>query len=67
MPRKQPSLYSFTTNNYVTDPKWLLKEDLKIAKDLCYPKEVIDKLENEPDPIKRQRILHDTRSGKYRW
>ena len=67
MPRKPLSLTSFTINNYITDPGWLLKEDLKIAKDLCYPKEVIEMLENEPDPIKRQRIMNDTRMGKYRW
>ena len=40
------------------------KEDARIAKQLCYPKHVIAKLENEPDPRKRQRILNEARLGK---
>ena len=40
------------------------KEDARIAKQLCYPKYVIAKLENEPDPRKRQRILNEARLGK---
>lgn len=46
-------------------PKDGHKEDIKIAKDLCYPKEVIEMLKNEPDSNKRCRILHDARTGVY--
>lgn len=37
------------------------REDVTAAKELLYPKEVIRRLEDEPDPNKRQRILHDAR------
>ena len=40
------------------------REDVRIAKQLCYPKYVIAKLENEPDPSKRQRILNEVRLGR---
>lgn len=40
------------------------KEDIRIAKQLCYPKYVIAKLESEPDPRKRQRILNAARLGR---
>ena len=33
------------------------QEDIKIARELCYPRAVIERLQNEPDPCKRQRIL----------
>lgn len=39
----------------------LWREDVTAAKELLYPKEVIRRLEDEPDPNKRQRILHDAR------
>lgn len=39
-------------------------EDIRIAKELLYPKEVIDKLRREDDPIKRQRILHAARLSR---
>lgn len=35
--------------------------DILTAKELHYPKEVIRQLEDEPDPHRRQRILHDAR------
>ena len=41
------------------------KEQIKIAKDLCYPKIVIEKLMAEPNPIRRDAILHDARNGVY--
>ena len=37
------------------------REDVTAAKELLYPKETIRQLEDEPDPYKRQRILHDAR------
>lgn len=37
------------------------REDIRAAKELYYPKYVIEMLEKEPDPDKRQRILHDAR------
>lgn len=37
------------------------QEDIKIARELCYPRSVIEQLENEPDPCKRQRILRTAR------
>lgn len=41
-------------------------EDIKIARELHYPKKVIEKLENEPDTNKRQRILKNARNGIYK-
>lgn len=41
------------------------KEDIKIAKELCYPKLVIEKISAEIDPEKRTRILYDARNGHY--
>ena len=43
-----------------------LLEDIKIARELLYPKNVIKRLENEPDPVKRQRILSNARNGVYK-
>lgn len=43
-----------------------LSEDVKIARDLMYPINVIRILGNEPDPAKRQRILHNARNGVYK-
>lgn len=40
-------------------------EDVKIAKELRYPKSVQDKLAEEPDAEKRSRILTDARHGVY--
>lgn len=47
----------------VKEPSAVLswREDVTAAKELLYPKEVIRLLEDEPDPNKRQRILHDAR------
>lgn len=39
--------------------------DIKIAKELHYPKTVILKLMREPDLFKRTRILRDARHGLY--
>lgn len=36
-------------------------EDIKAAKELFYPKEVIEALEREPNPIRRSRILASAR------
>ena len=41
------------------------KSDIRMAKQLQYPDEVIRALEKESDSIKRQRILADARNGKY--
>lgn len=41
------------------------KHDIKIAKQLKYPDKVIEALDKESDPDKRQRILSDARNGKY--
>lgn len=41
------------------------KEDINIARELCYPKKVIWLLEDEYDANKRQQILCDARNGKY--
>lgn len=60
--------YAINKNTYdksTADPKWLQEQDIQIAKDLCYPKVVINLLENEPDQYKRQHILHDARCGVY--
>ena len=48
-----------------TDPRRVQKEDIKAARELCYPKVVIELLRNEPSASKRQRILCDARNGKY--
>lgn len=47
----------------VREPSAILawRNDVIVAKELLYPKEVIKMLEKEPDPYKRQRILHDAR------
>lgn len=37
--------------------------DIKVAKELHYPKSVIELLKKEPDAKKRSRILHDERLG----
>lgn len=43
--------------------EWL--EDIRIARQLGYPSEVIKKLKAESNSNARQRILHDARKGKY--
>lgn len=43
------------------DPKIQWRFDIRTAKELCYPKEVIKRLENEPSQYKRQNILTDAR------
>lgn len=46
---------------------WLQwRNDIRAAKELLYPKEVVRKIEDEPDPHKRQRILHDARMNDVR-
>lgn len=40
-----------------------IQEDVKVARELRYPKEVIEKLRGEPDPDKRQRILKNARNA----
>lgn len=40
-------------------------EDVKIARELRYPKSVQDKLAEEPDAEKRSRILTNARHGIY--
>jgi len=44
----------------------LWKADIKAAKELFYSKDIINKLRNEPDPSKRNRILTNTRMGTSR-
>ena len=39
------------------------EEDVKTARQLCYPRSVIERLQKEPDPVKRQRILTSARNG----
>ena len=46
-------------------PENTMRDDIKIAKDLCYPEIVIEKLKNEKDARKRSRIMTDARLGKY--
>ena len=43
------------------DPKIQWRFEIQAAKELCYPKEVIKRLENEPNQYKRQNILTDAR------
>ena len=43
------------------------EEDIKTARQLCYPRSVIERLKKEPDPVKRQRILTSARNGNYKW
>jgi len=40
-------------------------EDVKIARELRYPKSVQDKLAEEPDALKRSKILTNARHGVY--
>ena len=40
-------------------------DDIRIARQLCYPEIVIKKLKEEDDPDKRNNILHDARNGIY--
>lgn len=42
------------------------EEDIKTARQLCYPRSVIERLKKEPDPVKRQRILTSARNGIYK-
>lgn len=37
------------------------KNDIQICKDLHYPQEFIDKITQEEDPLKRQRMMVDAR------
>lgn len=46
------------------ESKWEWKNDILAAKELLYPKDVIRKLEDEPDSHKRQQILRDARLGR---
>lgn len=48
-----------------TNPRRVWKEDIKAARELCYPKTVVELLKNEPSASKRQRILCDAINGKY--
>lgn len=41
------------------------QQDVRIAKQLCYPKVVIKLLKEEPDPIKRTKILWEARNGTF--
>lgn len=41
------------------DQDWL--HDIKVGKELKYPKEIIVALKNEPDPNKRDQILRNAR------
>ena len=50
-------------DNLDSKRSWI--EDIKAAKQLLYPKIVVDLLRKESDPAARQRILHDARMGKY--
>lgn len=43
--------------------EWM--RDIKAAKELCYPKVVVEMIENESSPYKRTRILHNARIGLY--
>lgn len=49
---------------YVSPKYKGVNEDLRIAKELGYSQTVINMLANEPDRIKRTRIMHDARLGK---
>lgn len=63
--KEKYAINSKTYDKSAADPKWLQKQDIQIAKELYYPKIVIELLGNEPDQYKRQHILHDARSGRY--
>lgn len=41
-----------------------IRSDMKIAKELMYPKSVIDALKKEKDPNKRSRILTNARKER---
>ena len=41
------------------------KDDIRAAKELCYPQIVIDMLKEEKDSNKRLNILTDARKGVY--
>lgn len=45
------------------DPAW--REDIKIAKELRYPRSVIKQLEEEENSIRRSNILCNARHGIY--
>lgn len=36
----------------------------KIAKDLCYPTDILDKIRKAKTEIEIERIMHDARNGK---
>lgn len=46
----------------VKNNKMLWKSDIKIAKELGYPSDVITKLKEEPDPNKRNQIMRTARN-----
>lgn len=39
------------------------RSDIAIARQLLYPKSVIEALQHEPDPDRRKKILHDARQN----
>lgn len=43
----------------------LKMNDIKAAKELCYPQKVVRMLENTDNPYKRQQILINARKGYY--
>ena len=45
------------------DREW--KRDIQTAKDLRYSREVIEKVKEEPDPMKRCSILQEARESRY--
>lgn len=49
--------------SYEANGKAGWNEDIRTAKELCYPRSVIQMLKEEPDQQKRTRILHDARLG----
>ena len=58
---KEPSAVLSWREDVTAAKELLYPKDVTAAKELLYPKEVIRRLEDEPDPNKRQRILHDAR------
>lgn len=44
-------------------PKNEWKCDIRVARELLYPKSVIEALMNEPDPYQRQKILTNARKA----
>lgn len=50
---------------YSDSPAMLWREDIRAAKELCYPKIVVELLEREENPRRRANILADARHGVY--